>query len=220
MERGMEEVMRDRASTYGLLARLFEREIDEKLLAALQDFRVEKEEVSGTAGEGISLMLKYLAEVKDDPRTELAVDFARLFIVRTAKSRGVPYPFESVYTSSEHIMMDDARDDVLAFYRQEGFQKRDSWNLAEDHIALELEFEQMLCERTIDALQKGEGGQVEALLERQHSFLKRHLAVWIDPFVEAMGETARTDFYQGLALFLKGFLEEENNFLEDWVGSK
>ena len=40
-------------------------------------------------------------------------------------------------------MMQDARDEVLVLYRAFGLDKQESWKEGEDHIALELEFEQI-----------------------------------------------------------------------------
>ena len=204
----------DRAATYGLLARLYNREIDEALLAELGRLPLGDAEDASPAGAGARLMRSYLDECGPDAITELAVDFARLFLVRTAKTKDAPYPFESVYTSEEGITMGDARDAVLADYRREGLDKSSSWTLAEDHIALELEFEQALCLRTADALRAENLEEARRLLGRQRAFLAQHLTSWTEPFFAAKERTAHTGLYRGLAGFTAGFLQEDERYLE------
>lgn len=206
--------LEDRAATYGLISRLFGREADESLLAELDRLPW------GAAGdealdEGGRLVRAYLDGRGPDARTELAVDFARLFVVRTAKTKDAPYPYESVHTSEERITMADARDQVRAIYREEGLEAGAALHVPEDHIALELEFEQKMCLRAIDALRAGDDGEARRLLVRSQEFLREHLLSWTAPFFDAMERTARTGFYQGLAGFTAGFLADDARFLED-----
>lgn len=209
--------LEERGATYGLLGRLYNREVDEDLLKELRRLSWTASG-EGRLAEGAHLMGEYLASCAAPAQTELAVDFARLFLVRTSKTKDAPYPYESVYTSDEHITMADARDAVLASYREEGLSKCASWHLAEDHLALELEFEQVLCTRTINALRTGDEAEAQRLLNKQGEFLTQHLLSWTEPFFEAMEHTAHTSFYRGLARFTEGFLEEDNHFLASLVG--
>lgn len=214
MQTELIEALEDRIATYGLLARLFNREVDDELISTLEATPHGDETGPSLADEGFRLMKAYLEIDRSDTITELAVDFARLFLVRTAHERNAPYPFESVYTTDNRTTMGDARDRVLASYREEGIDKSALWTLGEDHIALELEFEQILCQKAVEALAARKGGEARRLLSKQREFLVHHLLSWTPPFIEAMSSTAQTDFYRGLALMLKGFLEEDALYLE------
>lgn len=199
----------DRAATYNLLARLMNREVDPGLLAGLSSAGFPEDTGSPLADEANRLMGGFLAESTEDPLTDLAVDFARLFIVRDMGETLAAYPYESVYTSVERTMMADARDGVAAFYRSAGLNKSPSWKLGEDHIALELEFMGVLCQRTVEAARKGDGQAIEDNLALQESFLKDHLLKWAPKFCDGMFATAKTDFYRGVALLLKAHLKSE-----------
>ncbi|WP_139650867.1 TorD/DmsD family molecular chaperone [Raoultibacter phocaeensis] len=206
-------ILDERASIYALLARLYREEIRDDL-SELTEISFPDDTANEKANTGAVLMNSYLKEVGTVSETELSVDFARLFVLREQHTRNAAYPFESVYTSQTHIVMDDARDDVLSVYRANEFQKKADCKLAEDHLALELEFEQMLSVRALDAYRRNDDERLAYVLAQQRSFLERHLLNWVGLFAEAMVSEARTDFYRGLAWFTVGFLELDRSFLE------
>lgn len=240
---GMLHALEERAAAYGLLARLFNREVDESLLAELRalplaDNAVRADGTGGPGGEddacsapndakldeGNRLMKGYLDEIGSgcaDMRsalTDLAVDFARLFVVRKRSESAAPYPNESVHTSTEHLRMDGARDEVRSLFRAEGVRAADAWRLGEDHVALELEFMQTLAARTVEAASANDEGAADDLLSKQTSFLDRHLLNWVPVFAETMERTARTDFYRGVALLLVAHLHEDRALVEQLLG--
>lgn len=204
---------RDRAVTYGVLSRLFAKEVDEGLLEVLSK-GLFPEEDDEPAAEGVRLMNGWLSGVDDESLTELSVDFARLFIIRTRTTTRAPYPFESVYTSSNHATMGESRDKVLSLYRKAGLARSESWNLGEDHIALELEYMCVLAGRCADALEEGDESTYQALVADQRFFVLTHLLNWVPSFAEEMKRVAQTDFYRGLAFYLEDFLESDRSILE------
>jgi TorA maturation chaperone TorD len=125
------------------------------------------------------------------------------------------YPFESVHTSAERLMMQDARDEVLALYRSEGFEKADGWKDNEDHIALELAFEKVLCDAALAALEAGDRELCAAKLEAQRNFLNDHLLNWVPLLTGSMERFCRTDFYRAVSLLTYGYLHEDRGFLDD-----
>ena len=139
----------------------------------------------------------------------------RTFIGHGVDAFSAAYPFESVYTSEKRLLMQDARDEVLAIYRAAGLDKKESWKEGEDHIALELEFEQVLANRTTEALKRGDEDEAAALLTTQQNFLNDHLISWVPMMTADMKRFAQTDLYQGLAYLTDGFLETDRAFLED-----
>ena len=174
--------------------------------------------------EGNRLMGGYLAGIGNEggdaqrALTDLAVDFARLFVVRKRSESAAPYPNESVHTSKEHLRMDGARDEVRSLFRAEGVRAADAWRLGEDHVALELEFMQTLAARTAEAASANDEETADDLLSKQASFLDRHLLNWVPAFAEAMGRTARTDFYRGVALLLVAHLREDRALVKQLLG--
>lgn len=204
-----------RAATYGLLSRLYRVEIDEDLLEELRGIRFPAHTGNSKVDEGYRLIATYLSNAWDNSVTDLAIDYVRVFIGHGVDAFSAAYPFESVYTSEKRLLMQEARDEVLALYRAAGLDKQDSWKEGEDHIALELEFEQVLTNRTVAALERNDEDEAYALLATQKNFLDDHLAAWAPMMTSDMKRFASTDMYRGLAHLTDGFLATDRAFLAD-----
>lgn len=202
-----------RATTYGMLARLARVEADDALLVSLRELRLPLETGSKDFDEGSRLISHYLSNAWENSLTELAVDFVRIFIGRGADSYAAAYPFESVYRSPKRLLMQEARDEVLAIYRGAGLDKKEDWREGEDHLALELEFMQILCNRVNAALCKGDEEEAHHLYLSQKNFLEEHLLSWAFLFTSDVKRFAQTGFYQGFAFLLDGFLSSDFDFL-------
>ena len=210
-EATMQELVKlneQRAATYGLLSRLYRVEVDQPLLDELRSMRFPAK----TGNENVAT---YLSNTWDNSVTDLAIDYVRVFIGHGIDAFSAAYPFESVYTSEKRLLMQEARDEVLAIYRSAGLDKQDTWKEGEDHIALELEFEQIMATRTVEALRKGDEDEAVALLTTQKNFLEDHLAAWAPMMTSDMKRFAQTDFYRGLAYLTDGFLQTDQTFLDD-----
>lgn len=217
----------DRAATYALLARLLASEVDADLLSGLVGMAFPEDAGNPAIDEGSRLMNGYLRQAAsrqgDDVVTELAVDFCRLFVVRRRNEKDAAYPFESVYTSTEHTTMAGARDDVRTIYRAAGFEKDENLHIGDDHIALELEYMAEVARQTAEAARGSEalGGQLAGgRLALQAAFLDNHLLNWVPRFSDAMVRHAQTDFYRGLARFLNGYLEDDRALLGELAAGK
>ena len=193
-----------RAATYGLLSRLYRVEVDQPLLDELRGMRFPTKTGNKNVDEGYRLLATYLSNTWDNSITDLAIDYVRVFI-----GHGV------VYTSEKRLLMQEARDEVLAIYRSAGLDKQDTWKEGEDHVALELEFEQIMATRTVKALRDGDEAEAIALLTTQKNFLEDHLAAWAPMMTSDMKRFAQTDLYRGLAYLTDGFLQTDEAFLAD-----
>lgn len=209
------KLIEQRAATYGLLSRLFRVEVDQQLLDELHGMRFPASTGNTDVDEGYLRLAKYLSNTWENSLTDLAVDYTRVFIGHGVDAYSAAYPFESVYTSEKRLLMQEARDEVLAIYRSAGLDKQDTWKEGEDHIALELEFEQIMATRTVEALRKGDEDEAVALLTTQKNFLEDHLAAWAPMMTSDMKRFAQTDFYRGLAYLTDGFLQTDQTFLDD-----
>ena len=214
-EMDLAALMDGRARTYGLLSRLFLKEVDKPVLTELQGMRFPAATGNSDVDEGYLRIARYLSNTWENSVTDLAVDYVRTFIGHGVDAFSAAYPFESVYTSEKRLLMQDARDEVLAIYRAAGLDKKESWKEGEDHIALELEFEQVLANRTTEALKRGDEDEAAALLTTQQNFLNDHLISWVPMMTADMKRFSQTDLYQGLAYLTDGFLETDRAFLED-----
>ena len=209
------DLCEQRAATYGLLARLFRVEVDQALLDELHATRFPASTGSAKANDGYRKIATYLSNADERSVTELAVDYTRVFIGYGVDSYSAAFPFESVYTSEKRLKMQDARDEVLAIYRASGLEKVESFNENEDHLAIELEFMQVMCTRTVEALRAGNEDRAASLLATQRNFLDDHINAWVPMLVEDIARLSKTEFYQGLGELAEGFLAEDGAFLED-----
>ena len=90
------------------------------------------------------------------------------------------HPYESVYRDPAGVMMQDARDAVVAAYRAAGVQPRAlAGNIPEDHLGIELAFMGSLCERETEGLVRGDARQAEETRAVQRAFLEEHLLTWM-----------------------------------------
>lgn len=211
-------LMRMRARTYGLLSRLFFKEVDKDALVELQGMRFPTGTGNKTVDEGYHLLYDYLKGAWDDSITELAIDYVRTFIGHGVNGYSAAYPYESVYTSERRLMMQEARAEVLQTLRENNL-KRGNWNEGEDHIALELEFMQRMSLRVADALEAGDEDSAVENLNTQRTFLQDHLLNWLPLLTNDMRLYARTMFYQGLAQLVLGYVEEDAAVLAELLDS-
>lgn len=208
-------LVKQRADTYGLLSRLYRVEVDQELLDELCGMRFPASTGNADVDQGYRLMATYLSNLWENSVTDLAVDYVRCFIGHGVDAYSAAYPFESVYTSEKRLLMQEARDEVLAIYRSAGLDKQSTWKEGEDHIAVELEFMQIIAQRTADALLRGDDDEAFNLLLTQRNFAEDHLLSWVPMMTADLKRFAKTDFYRGLAFLTEGFLATDREFLED-----
>jgi TorA-specific chaperone len=112
-------------------------------------------------------------------------------------------------------MMQEARAEVLQVYRANELKKDQSWREGEDHIAVELEFMQIMCLRTAESLRAGDEDGAIGLLKTQYAFVQDHLLNWVPLLVADMLHFSETELYRGLAELTLGFVQTEAEILED-----
>jgi TorA maturation chaperone TorD len=202
-----------RMATYGLISRLYRVEVDQQTLDGMREMLFPASTGNKDVDEGYRLIATYLSRAWENSITELAVDYVRVFVGATNEIDGAAFPFESVYTSEKHLIMQAARDEVLAIYRAYGMKKSDDWKEAEDHVAVELEFMKALCQHIDAALQQDDGDQATELFTTQLNFLNDHLLSWTPLMTRDMRKFAKTDFYRGLSYLTDGYLQADKEFL-------
>jgi len=216
-------VMNNRRAIYGFLSRMYEKEVTIDLLKEMVGgkspiLRVEglEEVPDGELREGLKKLSGYLKGLKgrdlEQARLELAVEYANLFLGVKGK---VPHPSESAYRSKDHLIMQEPMDEVLHAYWDAGVDKEKKFTEPADHIAVELQFMAYLCRRAAEALKKNKKDEARKYLKMQKDFLKNHLSLWVSPFVKDVLEAAEVDFYKGVAMITKRFVELDNSVIDD-----
>ena len=201
----------NRESLYRVLARLYRIEVDEPFLRQLSAMGFPAECDEPELAEGYRMLTAWLRDPGNDPLTDLAVDYARTFLGAGVFEDVAASPYESVYTSKERLIMQEARDQVLAVYNAGGLCLDESAEIPEDHIALELEFLAHLCREILNT--GDDRVRVSALLVEQKKFIERHIVNWIPAFCADIEKCASTDFYRALGKITRGFLRMELKIL-------
>ncbi len=213
-------LLEQRSNSLAFLSRLYLKEVDEGLLYELHDMVYPAETEDEALDTGYRLFATYLSNLWAESLTELAIDYARSFLGNSVDAFGAAYPYESVYTSEKRLMMQAARDEVLAIYRSCGFTKRDDWTEGEDHLALELEFMRALNDRAIEALKHGNEKELVHLLATQRNFMEAHIVSWVPMMTADLKRYAQTKFYQGVAFITEGFLRTDFALLNDLLSDE
>lgn len=207
----------NRENMYRLLGRFYRVEVDQTFLDQMKRMNFPAECVEEDLVEGYRTLEHYLREPGSDPLTDLAVDYAKVFLGAGIFQGDVAYPYESVYTSPERLVMQDARDQVVAAYRAKGLNGAEALDVPEDHIALEFEFMMRMCRETQDAIAAQDWPAISTSLMEQKNFLVQHLLNWIPDFCTDVQKCAETEFYKAAAKITSGYLRMEQVLVEDLI---
>lgn len=194
-----------RAVTYSFLSGMFLREVSQDFLERLA---AEPPHLGGELeGFAVGLATADLSTVRRDA----AAEFAALLLGMSADP---VHPYESVYTSPERLMMQDARDEVLALYRSQELGRVGDLNIPEDHAGIELEFMARLCRKELDAMAGGDEEAVWDVRRTQQTFVRDHLLVWMPRMCDDLEARAKSGLYRGLAQMTRQFLSLEREELD------
>jgi len=206
MDSAARQVLRERSYLYNLLSRLYEREVDEPLLEQILTS-------SRSVADGHMLPQDFVTQTSSrgaaQATQELAAEFTALFIGGKRKRR--VFPYESVYTSADRLLMQEARDAVASIYRDAQLNLREDFREPEDHLALELAY---MAHLNIQASQAEQIKSIQQAIDLQQSFYRQHLMVWAPAFCADLKKAARSAFYVWLAEFTSDFLAAEDESLQ------
>jgi TorA maturation chaperone TorD len=169
------------------------------------DFDVYGEAVT----EGLTLILSDSATLSEEVLRAIAVDFTTLF---AGCRPDAPYPYESIFSGAERLMMQEARDSVLDHYEEGGYAVvQGESREPEDHISYELGYVASLYGRAATASARGDEDAAQAALARVASFKAEHLSKWIPAFCRDVEKSAETPFFEGLAKLTQAVVDSMCN---------
>lgn len=195
----------DRLKVYQLFCALFFDLPDYAFVDMLKQLPIDDLEGS----EGSTLLVRYLESIQGRSDEEVLRDLRvdRTHLMLGAVDDGIPAPFESAYLN---LPVQRVLSDLNSLYRGEEYGFADSRSEQSDHIAKELGFMQMYCEREMEAKNDTD---VQVLRECERQFYSDHLGRWIRLFSAMLKEHAQTDFYRSAALMLDEFADAEEELL-------
>lgn len=143
--------------------------------------------------------------VSDGALLELKADYAQLFVGNSPMQAP---PWESVYFSEERLTFQKETLDVRRWYERMKLQPNTQAHAPEDHIAFELSFIAHCAALARHAQDRQDSTAFADAVLAQQTFLADHLLRWGGKWAELTTTYARTEFYQGLALLVRGGLNE------------
>lgn len=151
-----------------------------------------------------------LGEASEAGLNGLCSDYTRLFVGPAALAAP---PWESQYRGVGSSLFQETTLAVRREYRQQGFSPDGLARVADDHIALELDFMKHLASEALFRHVEADSGEVSRLLQVQEAFLDEHLLCWADDFAQRVVAEESSLFYAGLARMLVFFLQADRQQL-------
>lgn len=214
------ETAQNRIEFYTFFARVYRVEIDEALLKNMAEVLSFDEEATGSFGEGAREVNQYLAALSPASLLDLKVDYARLFLGAGVSTSEAAYPYESVYTSEGHLVMQDSYEAMVKLLRKKGLAPANGSVEPADHIAFELEYMARLIEQGTVFAQQGDEQSVRKNIAEQAAFLSEHLLNWVPGFVADLERYASSDFYRGIGKMTYGLLKMDQEELRSLAESE
>lgn len=219
----LREFFENAAAFYALLSSIFYLELTEEQIDGLAESGFSFPDDGSEMGNACAALRRYLARRGPSARQDLAVDYARIFLAAGVYEGETAVPYESVFTSPEGLMMQDARDEVVRVYRRCGLVVPRDLNVPEDHLAFELEFMGRLSERIAEALASSEGAaggdaaseDAATLMAEQLRFIDEHLLNWMPDLAWRVEAFARLPFYPAMMTVAQSYIRENRAVLEE-----
>lgn len=207
------------ASTYRFLSQVFFKELNEQAIAELAAANYPTDTGNDCLDRGYHMVRRYFAFSATDRRGQLACEYARIFLAAGVftKDRQTAVPYESVFAGEDHIMMGDARDNVVTRFLEDGFLVNPDLHEPEDHLAFELEYLINMNERAAEWAQAKNKAELHRNVVRQLEFIEQHLLNWIPALRDTAQEYAKLTFYTGMLFVAQGALEQGQDTLRDIV---
>ncbi len=125
-------------------------------------------------------------------------------------------PYESEYYGNSDITFRAQKlADIAGFYRAFGLDRRAEARERIDFLSFEAEFMEIVIARQLYAAEEGLGAErVHVCLQSQRRFFIEHLGWWLPPFGVQLEDRTRSDYYRGLADFVRAFTATERAALE------
>ena len=196
-----------RAFVYKLFQSLFGNEPTVELLEILKDSSTKMALETFADEANYGKLLKELAKyMKTYDIEKISSEYTKLFI---GPGKLPAPPWESVYISGEPVLMNEGTLAVRGIYKSYGFLPENYPHVADDHLALELDFMALLGEKIIDDANAAE--EIEETLAVSAGFLEEHLLKWLPEFTAQI--QGHGVFYPLLVSLLNEFVKTDSSVL-------
>lgn len=207
----MQAIAAGRAKTYAVLAALYSAPPVPELTALIRAGGLAPEGVSpmGAAAEALTQAFRRAAS-DGLPEAELVAEHTRLF---TLPSGVVPH--ESYYADKNQRVGGHVTAGVKRYYDAAAAKLTGACLELPDHMGVELEFMQFLCDIEQQFWQEPSEDGLRRCLDFQNGFLADHLLRWHRELGEKTLNETSLDIYRALATLTIEFLEAERTFVPE-----
>lgn len=220
MAADLQEIFGGREVIYAFFAKLFLEPICEneyKMINDILPMLKKLEDISSLAKKEINMLDDFITKynsLQEKELDEFKLDNLRAYTRIFALTDSVPNS-ESYYTSLEHLVNQQSREQVLKLYKTFGYDTdfHDS-NEPEDFIAYELMFMSYLSRKAVICMNNGKEENYNIVIKAQKEFIKDHFFKYIDEFINKMEMFEQGKiFYLPLSYFLREYLKYDYEFL-------
>lgn len=217
----LQEVMKVRQWFYRFFViSLFEEPDQKQMIEYIQSNIFSIMLKQGESDLGISLLAASLEKMQQYNNNDWKI-MREHYISLFANSGSILVcPWESVYSSDEHIIYDEHTLAVQDFYEKWGAEIIAPKKGPADHIGLECSFMAFMAGTAIQHMIQENKTALEENMLAQKTFLENHLLVFLEKFCDLLQKRTTMDFYQGLAQFLHAYIFADFKFLEQCLSKK
>ncbi|MFR2586946.1 TorD/DmsD family molecular chaperone [Adlercreutzia equolifaciens] len=204
-----------RAAFYDLLAAIYFRPLTAEQIDNIAGIDwSEYADLNELFADGVNDVSRYLRKRNSGTRQELAVDFTSAFAGTQSWKGRYAVPYESVHTSEEGLMFQEAYHEVFQLYKANRVAKAEGYDFPHDHLSFMCEFLVVLSERIAAVLEAGGDAEALAQVRVSRAFLADHILSWFDTFQDLALLLLQTRFYRGILKISKGFFLEDAELLD------
>lgn len=173
-------------------------------------------ELLGEAGKAlISSAGRYcdiVEQIVIEDRDRLEFEYNRLFV---GPGRLIAPPYESVYRTSDHLVMGETTLDAKKAYREIGLYARNAGREPEDHIAIELEYLEEIQKKCLVSLELADNVEVVRMVRLERDFLENHLMRWVPEFCQRITEGTRLNLFSAMADVLSHLVIKDMEIIKE-----
>ena len=216
-----EAILANRVLLYKFFHKTFGREPDAAYMALFdndaisQAFLLLSISENDAAGKAAAFLAGQHAKNMDpEYLPKLRNEYMRLFV---GPQKLVAPPWESVYRSHQGLLFQESTLTIREIYRKQGFQAEGYPRVADDSLALELDFMGRMAEKSLAALVNGQDAELAETLAVQESFVRVHLLFWVPKMMERMSSSEFRLFYPQMTKILLAFMETDMELVQDML---
>lgn len=131
-----------------------------------------------------------------DESLRMTYEFNRLFVGPTTPEAP---PYESIYLSPDHLVMQEQTLAVRKIYSQENLQAAGQGHEPDDFIATELEFAAYLLSRIMDAQAAKNDLQIRHYGALYHQFWAQHPSLWLGLLAQRIRQSTHHPVFSALS---------------------